>query len=194
VAFPGLIKNSVQKRKAEFLCGRYAAIQALKQLGFPDQKIDIGKNREPMFPQATLGSITHNNKIALSLVGLRSDFEYLGVDLETIIDVELISQIQQQIISAEERMLLDKSQLSFDVVFTLVFSAKESIFKALHPGVGEYFDFETAKLIELCPTSRRLRFVLTQSLAPCFSAGSTIDCEFHFDSTRVLTVAYKHRK
>jgi enterobactin synthetase component D len=52
---------------------------------------------------------------------------------------------------------------------TLVFSAKESLFKALYPRVGRYFDFLDARWLTM--TEQTLTFELKSALTPELSAG-----------------------
>lgn len=66
---------------------------------------------------------------------------YLGIDLEKKLSKECVIEIKSSIISLDEENLILKSKLSFEDAFTLIFSAKESLFKALYPSVRAYFDF-----------------------------------------------------
>ena len=60
LALPVTLDKAVQKRKAEFLAGRYCARAALAQLdGSLAVNIGIGANREPLWPPGFVGSITH---------------------------------------------------------------------------------------------------------------------------------------
>ena len=58
-------------------------------------------------------------------------------------------EIQDSIIFNNEKEYLQKSELSLVEAFTLTFSAKESLFKALYSSVGDYFDFSAAKITKL---------------------------------------------
>ncbi|MGL6523541.1 4'-phosphopantetheinyl transferase superfamily protein, partial [Aeromonas dhakensis] len=52
---------------------------------------------------------------------------------------------------------------------TLIFSAKESLFKALYPRVGRYFDFLDARWLAM--TEQTLTLELVDSLTPTLPAG-----------------------
>ena len=54
-----LIEGAVPKRVTEFATGRQCAREALRDLGIADVPILFGKDRCPLWPVGTVGSITH---------------------------------------------------------------------------------------------------------------------------------------
>jgi 4'-phosphopantetheinyl transferase EntD len=78
--------------------------------------------------------------------------------------------------------------LSFTDAFTLVFSAKESLFKALHPEVNFYFDFSAAELISLCNKTNQFELVLLQDLTSKLRKKRRFIGTFSFDETQVITL------
>ena len=54
------IARAIPKRQAEFAAGRRAARAALTTLGHPAQAIPVGDRRAPIWPQGTVGAITHD--------------------------------------------------------------------------------------------------------------------------------------
>jgi len=70
---------------------------------------------------------------------------------------------------------------------TLIFSAKESLFKALYPHVGNYFGFEAAKLLELHLEAGVLIFELRSSLSSQIISGSRFSVYFCFNEGTVMT-------
>ena len=185
-------ENSVIKRRAEFLCGRITAKKALSEFSSSNHQIIVGNGREPIFPKTIIGSITHSNQTALCALASSSKLKYLGIDLEPKIDQVIVTQIEQQIISLKERHVIEDCGLDFGTAFTLVFSAKESLFKALYPQVSEFFDFDAARLTSICPTRKIIEFVLTRNLASNIPRGMRISGKFYIDNLRVLTTIYKH--
>lgn len=193
IPFPKELRNAVNQRKAEFLSGRENAKHALLELDVLLEPVLIGRNREPLFPNNIIGSISHSKNVALCVVGLRSELDYLGVDVEPIITSKLMSEIESQIITNAEKRLLLKSRLNIETAFTLVYSAKESLFKALHDEVRDYFDFDAALLIDINDRDNSLCFELTQTLAPNLPAGTRVSGQFSCQQDCVLTLIYKHR-
>src|SRR5208282_5779110 len=51
--------RSVPKRAQEFAAGRVCARRALAELGVVDFPLRVGEDREPLWPEGTVGSITH---------------------------------------------------------------------------------------------------------------------------------------
>ena len=148
IKFPDILSKAVPKRKAEFLAGRFIVQQAMKILRQPIVDIPIGKNRSPQWPQGIIGSISHSGERAFCLltrVHTRKSTR-LGIDYEQYITEHLVAGIQGSILNDEEAKLCRRSAYDFNKALTLVFSAKESLFKALYPSVNRYFDFLDASV------------------------------------------------
>jgi len=171
ISLPQSIRNSVAKRQAEFLAGRYTATLALKALGISCNNIAIGKQRSPVWPNKTIASITHTNTTSICVASLNTEHQYLGVDLENIISEKTINEIHNSIIFTNELTVLKNSSLSFEQAFTLTFSAKESLFKALYPTVGYYFDFSAAKITDISTQKSCFTLVLTEDLTDELTTG-----------------------
>ncbi|HAG01786.1 MAG TPA: enterobactin synthase subunit EntD, partial [Leclercia adecarboxylata] len=57
--------------------------------------------------------------------------------------------MQDGVVDTQEAQRLAESGLPFDLAFTLAFSAKESLFKALFPKVQTWMGFESARVTAL---------------------------------------------
>jgi enterobactin synthetase component D len=193
LTLPKELINAVSCRKAEFLCGRQTAKRALIKLGSTQYAVPIGENRAPVFPPNIVGSISHSHKSAICAVALSRDLEYVGIDLEHLIDSDLIDQIESQVITAAEKRMIFECGLSAQTGFTLIYSAKESLFKSLYNEVGAYFDFDAAKLIDVNVSSKQISFELTQTLAPNLPIGTRVSGQVTLHKNTVLTLIYKHR-
>ncbi len=185
---PHSIKNSVKKRQAEYLAGRFMARCSLKKLGFQCVDIPIGKHRNPLWPYNILGSITHTQSKAICLITYKCNYQYLGVDLERILALTLIAEIKNSIINKQEKDIIDNSQLSFEQAFTLSFSAKESLFKALYPSVGYYFDFSAAEIVRICCKNNTFKIRLTQNLTDILKKDMVFSGIFCIVDTSMLTI------
>lgn len=158
-----LLADCARKRQSEHLAGRIAAFYALREVGEKDIPA-IGDERQPLWPAPWFGSISHCERSALAVVSPRP----VGIDIERIMASSLAAELESSIVNAEEKSLLDASGLPPELALTLVFSAKESAFKACHPevqaGVG-FSDFSLAYikegnlLLRLCAGEYRLQWM-----------------------------------
>jgi enterobactin synthetase component D len=144
---PQHITEAVIKRKSEYLAGRYMAKTALGEIGVTWGDIPTGKNRSPVWPANTVGSITHSNNIAICCVANNLNIKYLGIDIEHLMESNLAREIKINIITEREEVYLQSKLHKIEQYVTLAFSAKESLFKAIYQYVGFYFDFMAAEVI-----------------------------------------------
>ena len=188
ICCPDNIKSSVLKRQAEYLAGRYAASIVLDNLGIKVKEIATGKHRSPVWPAEISASITHTDTKAICAASFKDNYEYLGIDIEKRLSSKFIDNIKKCIINLHEENFLLKSSLNFEDAFTLTFSAKESLFKALYPNVGKYFDFSAAQIVNICCSNNSFTLKLLESLTPELSAGIKFNGYYYFD-VNVLSVS-----
>ena len=181
-----LIK-AVNKRKAEFLAGRYAAKKALEKNNVGSFQVEIGENRCPIWPAGITGSITHSSKSAVSAVARTSDYSNIGIDMEKILDGKTSNELKNLIVGSEEAALFSKLPIDMRLCLTIAFSAKESIFKALYPSVHKYFQFEAANITDFCVTSGEVGFILTEDLSFPFVRGFKGKCYYSLSDSYVFT-------
>lgn len=137
--------NVAQKRVAEFTLGRTAARLALQELGLKNPPPVLQKaGREPSWPRGIVGSITHCGSWAMAAVARNKSLQGLGIDLE---DVEAVphEEIADLVCRAAEREWVFRGGDS-RLKFAMLFSAKESVYKALYPLCREFFDFQAVEL------------------------------------------------
>jgi 4'-phosphopantetheinyl transferase EntD len=122
---------AVESRKREFTTARSCARRALRKLGLPATPILRGPKREPLWPPGVVGSITHFGYAAAAAMQL--NVLTVGIDAE--IDEELPAGVLDQVLVDEERARLAGASRGthWDM---LLFSAKESIYKAWFPLSG----------------------------------------------------------
>jgi len=166
ICCPDPISNAVNKRQAEYLAGRFIAISAIRNLGVQINNIPIGKHRAPIWPREVKASITHTNSQAICIAGYQHNYQYIGVDLENLLSSKVVSEIKANIINDNEEALLKDNKLNFETAFTIIFSAKESLFKALYASVGDYFDFLDAEITEICNDKNSFSIILLKNLTP----------------------------
>ncbi|OOW85484.1 phosphopantetheinyl transferase [Xanthomonas axonopodis pv. clitoriae] len=179
IACPPAIVRSVRKRQAEYFFGRLAARHALYQQGLvthPDTvQIATGDAREPVWPKTAAGSISHSHRLAISAVAPADRWRSIGIDLEHLASPDAQAALRATVVNASELALLktlhDAGDLALDALLTLVFSAKESLFKASFAAVGRYFDFSAAQVTGVDVAAGYLQLRLCESLCPSLPAG-----------------------
>ena len=149
--FPGAIENSVLKRQAEYLAGRYLVRLGMQQSGLfnpePPQ-LGIGLLRAPAWPDVVTGSITHHQHSACAVVLTQplAINNFVGVDTELWLTSQQASEIAVSIHNPNELHILVSAGFTNEQATTLLFSAKEALFKAICPFIGGYFGFDAAEL------------------------------------------------
>lgn len=137
--------RSVEHRRRNFQKGRTAARRALAGLGVAPAPILRGPNREPVWPVGIVGSITHAAGHAMAAVARQADCAGIGIDLEH--RDRYFPELERYIAFDEERQWLSDLPGTRHAEAVLeIFSAKESIYKALFPRVQRFFGFEAARL------------------------------------------------
>lgn len=186
VAWPQEFLRATVKRKAEFLSGRYLARQLLEANDqVPD--VPIGSHRQPLWPSGWVGSITHSNGCAISALAPSSRVSVLGIDLEHWLEDTTADKISAMIVDSEEAEIL-AGPMSYGAMLTFAFSAKESLFKAIFPLVGYYFDFDLAKLRELNFSAGTFTVEIAKDLSETVLAGDVFRGNFIAYDDSVLTL------
>jgi|SRR6185369_2853792 len=131
------IASAVEKRRLEFARGRNCARAALRRLGVPDAPLLSGSQREPLWPAAVVGSITHTAGLCVAAVALRSRYAGVGIDVE--LDEPLTPAVAERVASDAEMSSL--ASLPNLLAARLVFSAKEAFYKCQFYRTRQFLDF-----------------------------------------------------
>ena len=132
------ISRAVEKRQHEFAAGRNLARKALKRLG--QAVCAIPRNdRAPVWPEGTVGSISHSAELVAVCVAEARRYAGVGVDIERV--GRVTDDIEARILTPAE--LADES---IEDARTLRFACKEAIYKAVNPIIGEYFGFQVVRI------------------------------------------------
>jgi len=135
----------VEKRLREFTTGRVCARKSLLKLGISPCPIRIGPQREPIWPKGIAGSITHCTGYCAAAVARSVDLASIGIDAEE--NLPLCEGVLEVIASPQEQTeirTLGGSGLHWD---RLLFSAKESVFKAWYGLAGQWLDFSECDIL-----------------------------------------------
>ena len=138
----------IEKRDREFKTGRFCAQHCLKQLSI-DAEIPVDTDRKPVWPDGITGSISHSENFAWAATLKQDAFNGIGIDTEVIVDDSTLQQVFEEITLSEERDLLQQIHSDLNTAFTIVFSAKESIYKCLYPMNERYFGFHDVRLTDI---------------------------------------------
>jgi 4'-phosphopantetheinyl transferase EntD len=137
-----LVVRAVEKRRREFTAGRTCARRALARLGWMDFPILAGPRREPLWPPGVVGAITHCRGYCAAAVARVTDVRSLGIDAE--VRAPLPTGVADIVCTEPERRWVDA--LSDDHWGTLLFSAKESVYKTWYPVAGRWLGYLDAEL------------------------------------------------
>ncbi len=141
-----IVAQAVTKRRREFTTARMCARAALQRLGMAPLPILTGDRGEPIWPQGVVGSITHCEGYRGCAVGRSEEILTIGIDAEP--NAPLPPGLLGDIALPQERPALlrlreDFPEMNWD---RLLFSAKESVYKAWFPLTGRWLGFEDAQL------------------------------------------------
>lgn len=183
---PDNLRTAVEKRQADFLAGRLITARAFEQLSLPATNISIGQNRNPIWPQGVVGSISHTKDMCGCLVSTHSNL-LVGIDIEAKMKPQSLRAARAKALNQVERDLIDgQNHMDPDTLTALVFSGKETLFKALHPIVQRFFGFDSAELSgSLDADAFKLR--LTQDLHPSLKADDQFHIQYRVLDDHVLT-------
>jgi enterobactin synthetase component D len=146
VQCPAQAANWSTRRRAEYLAGRYCAIKALSALPHSNgasgaMQLPIRDDCSPQWPPGTVGSISHSQHQAIAITARDSDFSGLGIDCETLLTDSAAAEIAPWVLQPNDLNCKIEVPLSYGFLITLIFSAKESLFKALAPRHKNILDF-----------------------------------------------------
>ncbi len=135
-----LSEKAVETRCREFAAGRILAHRVLAKWGLKNYALMSGANREPLWPQGFVGSITHTSGYCAVVAGRRQDFDSLGIDVER---VERVHQdIWPAVCTPQELDFLNCLPISERQQYAaLFFSAKESFYKCQYPLTQQWLEF-----------------------------------------------------
>ncbi len=189
IAVPTTLDRAVLKRRADFIAGRFCACRALVLAGLSgSSEVGTGENRSPIWPSGWVGSITHTEGYSAAAVARANSLRAIGIDSERLFTEQVCEEVSAKVLVEGERMLFERSLVSavpFSQFVSVVFAVKESLFKALNPLTGTYFDMENAELTALDFSKGTARWKLLTELSGEFTTGKEGPARFSMDATYV---------
>lgn len=125
-------------RRDAYSSGRRVARQALSLFGIRDWAV-TARGRMPIWPCGIVGSITHSRTVAMAMVGRGKDLAGIGVDLE--LERRVTDPLARRVLLPPERERVVEKDWP-----TMLFAAKEAVYKAVNPLVGEYLAFADVEI------------------------------------------------
>lgn len=147
-----IVGRAVEKRRREFTTARMCARSALRELGLPAVPIPSGERGEPLWPFGVVGSITHCQGYRAAVVARSAESVTIGIDAErnaALPDGLLGDIARDEELPSLRRLALELPEVHWD---RLLFSAKESVYKAWFPLARRWLGFEDA-VIEIDPNA-----------------------------------------
>ncbi|MER5860510.1 4'-phosphopantetheinyl transferase [Streptomyces sp. NPDC059688] len=141
-----LVARAVAKRRREFAAVRGCARRAMEKLGVAAHPVVNGDRGVPLWPAGLTGSMTHcDGYCAAALVRVR-DLASLGIDAEP--HGPLPEGVGPSVLlpAEAERVALLAAQRPAVHWDRIVFSAKESVYKAWYPLTRKWLDFSEADI------------------------------------------------
>ncbi|MEV6177421.1 4'-phosphopantetheinyl transferase [Streptomyces sp. NPDC052016] len=141
-----LVARAVAKRRREFTVVRSCARRAMEKLGVPPQPVLPGERGAPQWPAGLTGSMTHCDGYGAAALVRTADLASLGIDAEphrplpegVLSAVALPAEAERL-----RRLAGDRPEVHWD---RLLFSAKESVYKAWFPLTRKWLDFSEADI------------------------------------------------
>jgi 4'-phosphopantetheinyl transferase EntD len=142
---------------------RTVARELLARLGFSDAQVPKGAGGEPVWPAGVVGSLAHDDQIAVAAIGLQRDFGSIGVDVEPA--RALSPDMFDLVATPDELRRIGRDPLKA----RLLFAAKEAVYKAAYRPDRTFLEFPDIE-IDLAAGKAITRTGRTVSLRYCISS------------------------
>ena len=156
------LHDAVLKVRRQSGAARVAARSLLHKLDFDDVALPRSSGGEAEWPAGIVGSMAHDDAVAVAAVARRDVIAAVGIDVEPAIP--LPAGLETVIATPRERARYDSDLIRS----RLLFSLKEAVYKAQYPLDGAVLDFcdveiDLPSLTAITSTGRRikLRFITT---------------------------------
>jgi 4'-phosphopantetheinyl transferase EntD len=165
--------NAVLARRNEFISGRRCARMALAHIGQVSCALPKDADGLPIWPAATMGSITHSRGLCCAVAAPADKMMYLGVDLEK--TNRLSARAMERVVHPLEAATVAEDQ----ALGSLLFSAKEAFYKAQYPVWGAQPNFKDLAL-QIHHDTQQLSVLKIASNLPAQLRDATHRMEFRY--------------
>jgi enterobactin synthetase component D / holo-[acyl-carrier protein] synthase len=159
------VAGAVAVRRREYSTVRACARVCLERLGHPPVAIPRGAGGAPVWPVGVRGSLTHCVGYAAAAVGPADLVSSIGIDAEP--DLPLPEGVLDVVATRAELQCLRRMPATPDSPHwdRLLFSAKEAVYKAWFPLVGEWLDPQETEIFFTGPGDAFTAALARQELA-----------------------------
>lgn len=178
------IKHFPIRRKIEFIAGRVCSAKALENL-LPNGKYYWrlkNDNRTVAWPKNIAGSISHtNNVVTATTLKYTNEVQSIGVDIEKIMSTQKAKDLSQTILKSS----MPHNNMVIDITYyvTMVFSAKESLYKAFS-SIGITIPYENIFCIDVNTEKRICTLYAGEPI------NKALDVYFYFSKYYNLVMTY----
>jgi 4'-phosphopantetheinyl transferase EntD len=138
--------GSVPSRAGEFAAGRLCARRALHEFGIDEFALRAADDRQPVWPDFIVGSITHTPGLCVAAVGERGPLLGIGIDSEAVARArpEVLAKV---CVPAELEWVESLPADQRAAAGMMIFSAKEAFYKSQYPVCAEWLDFHDVRVV-----------------------------------------------
>lgn len=160
------IAKAVLKRQREYAATRTLARSALAAFGIAPVPLLNGEDRSPRWPRGVVGSLTHTEGLCAVVVASSERFLGLGIDAER--NARVTRDLFDHVLTPRERARIEALPEAEQCrMATLVFSAKESLYKCQFPVTGRFVGFQEAEIdVDVALGGFEARFLVPLSGVP----------------------------
>ena len=188
LAVPYELRNAPPIRQRQFRAGRFCAAQAICALD-PSRAVPPlarGATGAPVWPTGITGSITHARGFTSAAVAHASHFAAIGIDSETIMSPAQARNVSLSVAWACEAVQTRRAGCDHLEGLTLIFSAKESIFKCFSAIAG-FFDYRDVRIVEVDGNSGTFTARVMRTLSPQLPLHTVLHGRFAIEAPWVHT-------
>ncbi|MBJ7224160.1 MULTISPECIES: 4'-phosphopantetheinyl transferase family protein [unclassified Brenneria] len=160
----------------------------MEELGHSNFTVLQGSAREPIWPINVSGSISHSSEKVICAENIKRINGSVGIDIEEQIPYKQAKELWCKIINSSEYDLLCQQQQPFERLLTIVFSAKESLFKALYPMLKNYFYFLDTQIIEIDMKKNTFKLELLKNMHAGFCNNRMFEGVFRVRNNEIMTL------
>lgn len=172
------------KRQQEFLAGRFCAERALnlmathRQILIKDKILTLGPGRAPLWPKEAVGAISHSDHLVGALVAPAALMLGVGLDVEALMTDDRAERLARRVCTDSEwQYCKGRVSRGYPLGFwlTLLFSAKESLYKAIFPIQQSFVGFKEVDIVAVDLDAKRFHYVFSTKLkTPLPQQGSGV--------------------
>lgn len=177
--------TAADTRQRSFEAGRRCAALAAAELGCDGSAIGVCADRRPHWPAGFTGSITHTDGFAAAAMAGTDRYAAIGIDVER--TGRLTSDLWRRIMVRSELAWLRALPVSRQAIMaTVVFSAKESFYKAQFELVQEWLEFHDVA-VDFTPGGETLAIVPDPARRLARRYPDPVPVRYAVEGTRVAT-------